>query len=203
MDLIFERHEPASIKKENFSIIKVFSGNKWSFQKAPESIKLINRYLIEKNKSIDFINHLLISYQTYSCIYLSNKSDNLTKIEKYKKTKNLIKYGWTESEVLADLYIKKITFIDKKQINLIEDYCQDSIIIFLGKNNKLSDFARISKEIGLVDMPKSTAYFCLTKKSILNIIDYNISILYKLTSYYEGNANEERDIYVCYSPWKL
>lgn len=200
MDLIFERHEPASIKKENFSIIEVYNENKWDYQKTPKSIKFINRYLIEKNKSIDFINYLSRQYQTYSCIYLGNKSDNLTKIEKYKKKKNLMKYEWTENE---DLYTKKISIIDRNQIDLIEDYCQDSILIFLRENNKISDFSEIIKGIGLLNIPKDTPYFCLTKEAILNIIKYDVAILYKLNSYYEGNVNEERDIYICYSPWKL
>lgn len=202
MDYIFERHEPASIKKKSFNIIKIYNTKKWEYKKVPDYISHLNRYLIEKDNLIGFINSQITSFNIYSCIYTEIKARFLTKVQRFKKEKSLIKSGWVASRSINGLFVNKLSLLKTSDTEQFEDLYQDSVFVLQNKQCE-ADILDIVQSINLLDMPENATDFYLTSESLINLIRCKITLVYKITGYYENNANEERDIYVCYSPMKL
>jgi hypothetical protein len=201
---IFQKHEPANIKKEYFTIIKIEKDTKkWQFKDFPNCVNSLNRYLIEKEDICEFINYLTTTYDIYSFVYFATKSNHLTKVQKIIKQRNFQKNGWEKSDEIDDLYVYKISCFNEVQASLIDDYDVDTIFVFLEKGRNINNINKILKEFSYFSQPKDIGSFYLTKDSISALLDYKIGSINMQGDFYERNANEERSIFICYVPWKL
>ena len=204
MNGIFQKHEPANIKKEHFAIIKIEKDTKkWKFKDFPNCVDSLNRYLIEKEDICEFINYLTTIYDVYSFAYFATKSNHLTKVQKIIKQRNFQKNGWEKNDEIDDFYVYKISCFNEVQASLIDDYCVDTIFVFLERGKNISNINKILKKFDFFNQPKDTGSFFLTNNSIASLLDYKIGSINMQSFFYERNANEERSIFICYVPWKL
>jgi hypothetical protein len=206
MSLIYQRHEPASVKNELFNWIKLDSSDLDGFyflEKAPKQIELLNRYLIENSKATAFINFLAESYNVSSCIKLAYKSLHLTQIQRLFKQKCLKKEGWNELAIKKGVFLKECTYIDSNQLELCMDYYFDSIYVINKDKNSSEELIQILDSIDFFKQPKKLGTFCPTEKFITGLINYKVAVIFHKRDFCDIDCAKERPIFICYSPWKL
>ena len=169
----------------------------------PKDIQLLNRYLIEKNNMMKFINGLAEVYKVSSCIYMPNKSFYLTNIQKIIKEKGIKKEGWVEIPNKKGLLINDITTISSIQLEVAIDYYLDTIYIVSKNRRSLDDLIQLLDRINLFNQPKTLGSFYPTENLINALVDYKVAVIYLKRGFSENNISEERDMFVCYSSWKL
>lgn len=206
MSIIYQRHEPASIKNELFDWIKLDSSDSDGFyflKKAPKQIEFLNRYLIKHTDATVFINLLIESYKVLSCIKLSYKSLYLTKIQRLFKEKSLKKEGWNELAIKKGVFLKECTYIDSKQLEISRDYYFDSIYIISKDKNYSEELIRILNGIDFFKQPKKLGTFCPTEEFITALIKYEVAVIFHKRDFCDIDCAKEKPIFICYSPWKL
>ncbi|CAM4493330.1 hypothetical protein [Paenibacillus tarimensis] len=204
MSIIFERHEPAITKNGLIGWIKLNQGNSFSFAEPPNDLHLINRYLIEYKDIVSFIDLLTKdNFYVYSCIYPETKSQYLTRIQKLSKGNKLKKQGWEQNEERKGLFLKPINYLSHEEIEIIDDYYQDSLFVISNAEApplSLSDFLF---NIEFLSQPASLGSYYPTEKLISSLIQNDKAIIYLKRDFFEENHLEERNIFVCYSPWVI
>ena len=206
MRLIYQRHEPASIKSELFDWIRLDSSDSDGFyflEKALKQIELLNRYLIENTDATAFINLLAETYKVSSCIKLSYKSLYLTKIQRLIKEKNLKKEGWNQLAIKKGVLLKECTYIDSKQLEISRDYYFDSIYVISKDKNSSEELIHILDGIDFFKQPKKLGTFCPTEEFITALIKYKVAVIFHKRDFCDIDCAKERPIFICYSPWKL
>jgi len=203
MSFIFEKHEPASLRKNLVGWIQINNEKDYSFSEPPKEINLLNRYLVEYDNASNFINLLIKKLKVYSIIYVPNKSSSLTRVQKLIKEKKIKKEGWTESRDLNGLYVNSRGTFTNEQIDLMRDYYFDSMFIVCKKELSSTEIINLLLDINLFNQPKELGSYYPTDNIISSLIEQDAAIVYIRRDFWENNSLEERDIMVSYSPWKI
>lgn len=205
--LSYEKHEPATINKNNYSYIQINnhkpstgSEKNWCFVDAPADIKLLNRYIVEKEQILEFMNMLQGEYQIYSCIHLSGKSNRLTNIQRKLKESKISKNGWSKNSSEVEVFIKSIDMVDEVIVDILSDISIDSILLITKKDKPLDDILRILKDMDFFIQPQNAIAFYLTKNNIDALISNDVGVVFFERLLKELKA---RDIFVSYFPERL
>ncbi len=203
MSDFFERHEPASVSEDLYGWIRIEEDKYQFLPEAPDLINRINRYIIEINDFKKFIDYLGKDKQIYFCCYFKNKSEILTKIQKYIKKKALIKEEFVESNIVDEFYYRKICSIKDFDIELFKDYYSDTLLVF---SNDKFDESRLIKTLEKLDFfcqPQNLGGYFPTENGISSLIAESIGLVYIIRNHCYWDEVNERDIFVSYSKQKL
>ncbi|WP_326512489.1 hypothetical protein [Clostridium intestinale] len=203
MSDFFERHEPASSRANVFGWISIKDDKYKLLSEAPDLINRINQYIIEINGFKKFIEYLGKDKQIYSCCYFKNKSEILTKIQKYIKKKALIKEEFVESNIVDELYYKKIYSIKDFDIELFKDSYCDTLLVFSNDKFEENTLVEILKKLDFFCQPKDLGGYFPTENVISSLIAKEMGLVYVVRHYCNWDEVNERDIFVSYSKEKL
>jgi hypothetical protein len=203
LSISFEKHEPASIVEDVFGWISIKEGEYRFLPGVPDLINRINRYIIEISEFKNFIEYLGKDKQIYFCCYLKTKSETLTKIQRYIKKKALIKEEFVESNIVDELYYKKIYSIKDFDIELFKDYYSDTLVVFSNDNFDESRLVETLKKLDFFRQPKNLGGYFPTENVISSLIAESIGLVYVIRNHCHWDEVNERDIFVSYSKQKL
>ncbi len=202
--MIFEKHEPAIINNENFSFYSIDDETaKWRFCTPPDCLIRLNRYLIEKDSIVQFINMLISNYDVLSCVYIPENTEYFSKVQKLIRIKNFQNNGWKQDTTNYNLFIKKIDNLAEDEMKLLYDFYIRDLFIFANKGMDFSNINNILCDLNFLNFPLKFEEFGFTEQALKSIERYQIATINILKFYIETEANKQRSIFTCYSPWKL